>query len=43
MRPSDRATYLAAAVLLALTALVSCWLPARQVLKVDPVIALRAE
>jgi putative ABC transport system permease protein len=43
VRPSDPPTYLAAAVLLALTALVSCWLPARQVLKVDPVTALRAE
>jgi predicted permease len=43
VRASDPPTYVGAGVLIALTALVSCWLPARRVLQVDPVVALRAE
>jgi len=41
--PSDPTTYVAVAAVLALTALVSCYLPARRALRVDPVTALREE
>jgi predicted permease len=40
---SDPLSYGGAAGVLAATALLSCWLPARRALKVDPVIAVRAE
>ena len=43
VRASDPPSYLGAAGLLAVTALVSCWLPARRALRVDPVTAVRAE
>jgi len=39
----DPVTYLGVVVLLAGTALVACWLPARRASQVDPVITLRAE
>jgi len=41
--PSDPMTYVAVSAALALTGLVACYLPARQVLRVDPVVALRTE
>jgi predicted permease len=39
----DAGTYVAVTAALLVTAVVSCYIPARQVLRVDPVIALRAE
>ena len=40
---TDMLTYFGVAGLLAVTAMVSCWLPARRALKVDPVIAFRGD
>jgi putative ABC transport system permease protein len=40
---NDLTTYLFVTLSLAVTAIVSCYLPARQVLRVDPVVALRNE
>ncbi len=41
--PSDPATYVGVAFLLAAAALVSCYIPPRRALRVDPVSALRQE
>jgi putative ABC transport system permease protein len=43
VRPADSWTYGAVAALLLLVALFACWIPARRVAKVDPMIALRHE
>ena len=41
--PHDPPTFLVVPALLALVALAACWIPSRRAIRVDPMIALRAE
>ena len=43
VRPTDPLTYVAIAIVLAATAALAAWWPARRAASVDPMVALRAE
>jgi len=43
VEPTDAVTFLTVTLLLAFAAFVACYIPARQAMKVDPMVALRHE
>jgi len=43
VKPNDPTTFVVVSVLLVVTSVLACYLPARQASKVDPMVALRYE